>query len=444
MKIVLYDIETTSIDNTNPKIVSHIHCIGLMEIIDGVAQPPVCYTSFPLSNSDGNLPQAIQILKEADLVVGFNSRNFDDNVIKAHYGFDPKSLDLIIIAKLCYSRDELFSIDYGVKDMPTSYYGSFSLGAFGHRLGTYKGDYNDWSKLSTEMIEYCKGDIEVTYDLYQHLINHPLYPNEYILKLEHDVASIISEQERNRVYVDTDKARNLAKELVGEKFALNVKLQNQYKPKFLPDGKVQTTNKLIKRRRYLPSGDYSSPHIFHPVRTYKMPLRKFKNRKIKPVSKTKYKWFTEPHRIIITEKEGEFQNIKYTRFNPGSRDHVRKWMKDVHNFEFNSFTEKGTPKVDEDGLKQLGDVGSTIQRYFKVVKDLSQISQGDGSILGNLDEKTSTVSTRIDTNGTVTGRFTSSSINLSQVPSQKEFREIFSSPTYYHLDDNLYTKLKNF
>ena len=57
------------------------------------------------------------------------------------------------------------------------------------------------------------------------------------------------------------------------------------------------------------------------------------------------------------------------------------------------------------------------------MKDLSQLRGLNEAVRSD-----STITSRIDTNGTVTGRFTSSSVNLNQIPAAKEFRELFTAP----------------
>ena len=37
-----------------------------------------------------------------------------------------------------------------------------------------------------------------------------------------------------------------------------------------------------------------------------------------------------------------------------------------------------------------------------------------------------------------------SSINLAQIPATKEFRGLFTAPTYYEVDDTLYSKVKRY
>ena len=47
--------------------------------------------------------------------------------------------------------------------------GGHSLEAWGKRLGNYKGDFNDWSQFSDEMLEYCIQDTSVNVSIYEEL-----------------------------------------------------------------------------------------------------------------------------------------------------------------------------------------------------------------------------------------------------------------------------------
>ena len=134
-------------------------------------------------------------------------------------------------------------------------------------------------------------------------------------------------------------------------------------------------------------------------------------------------------RTIKVTREGDYQPIKYEVFNPGSRMHIRKWMEEDFGYTFPYYTAKGGVKVDVESLENMEHpAGQMLKRYLKVSKDQSQVGGADGSLIKNYNEEKRTVRSRVDTNGTVTGRFTSSSINLAQIPAQQEFRELFRAP----------------
>ena len=182
------------------------------------------------------------------------------------------------------------------------------------------------------------------------------------------------------------------------------------------------------------------------LKPYKIPVGRYLKSGIwKPPGKKAIKWFTEPMRRIFVTREGAYQQIKYEAFNPGSRHHIRQWMEEDFGYSFPYFTPKGNPKVDVESLENMKHpAGKKLKRYLKVSKDQSQVGGADGSLIKNYNEEKCTVKSRVDTNGTVTGRFTSSSINLAQIPAQKEFRELFRAPrgwsfmgTYFAVQENV-------
>ena len=186
--------------------------------------------------------------------------------------------------------------------------------------------------------------------------------------------------------------------------------------------------------------------LMNRLTPYKIPnLKIYKNGKQKLVKVKTIKWFDKPMRTIIVTQYGEYQPIKYVPFNPGSRAHIVRWMEEDYGYSFPFYTPTGGAKVDPDSLTNMEHpAGKLLKRYLKVVKDQSQIGGDGGSILKAYRKDLHGVTSNIDTNGTVTGRFTSSNINLAQVPAQEEFRELFRTPTYYNIDDNLYEKLKEY
>lgn len=163
---------------------------------------------------------------------------------------------------------------------------------------------------------------------------------------------------------------------------------------------------------------------------YTIPLLKhYKNGTTKLVGVKAIKWFASPMRTIFVQRHGDYQQITYEAFNPGSRSHIIKWMEEDYGYTFPYYTHKGNIRADAASLTNMSNpAGKLLKKYLKTSKDQSQIGGADGSILKNYDEVNSVVRSRVDTNGTVTGRFTSSSINLAQIPAQKEFREIFRAP----------------
>lgn len=69
-----------------------------------------------------------------------------------------------------------------------------------------------------------------------------------------------------------------------------------------------------------------------------------------------------------------------------------------------------------------------IGSYLKVAKDLSFLHSGKGSLIKCYNETTHRLHTKLDTLGAASGRMTHKSPNITQIPRDKEFRELLSVP----------------
>ena len=88
----------------------------------------------------------VQIQEEidnVDIVIGHNIINFDRPVLEEHLGISFDNVQ--VIDTLVLSR--LFNPQLD---------GGHSLRAWGERLHFEKGDHDDWTKLSDEMIKDCR------------------------------------------------------------------------------------------------------------------------------------------------------------------------------------------------------------------------------------------------------------------------------------------------
>lgn len=143
----------------------------------------------------------------------------------------------------------------------------------------------------------------------------------------------------------------------------------------------------------------------------------------------KYKWFTTPHSLIYSYTEGEYQKIKLTKFNPGSRSHIVKWLYNMYDFNFSTYTEIGNPKVNGKELEFLGDAANDLMRYLKITKDISEVR----GILDIVKNHSHSVHGRVDTIGATTHRCTHSSPNVAQTSADSAFRSLYTVPEGYVL-----------
>jgi len=108
-----------------------------------------------------------------------------------------------------------------------------SLAAWGQRLGFPKGDFKDFDGgLTDEMIKYCEQDTLVTKQLYLHLEKEMKDDfSEKSKELEHQVAIIIAEQERNGFKLDEKGATQLLCSLKAKLEAIKVEMESIFPPR---------------------------------------------------------------------------------------------------------------------------------------------------------------------------------------------------------------------
>lgn len=174
-------------------------------------------------------------LDRATEIVTHNGIFFDFPVLKKVWGIQVKKsqvVDTLVLARL-YNP----SIEDG-----------HSLAAWGQRLGFAKGDFTDFDGgLTDEMLEYCIQDTKVTAELYKHLTQE--MENDFSqesIKLEHEVAIIIAEQERNGFRLDMPKALCLLSELKTKLDVIQVEMEKIFPPLVISGRTHKTSGKPLK------------------------------------------------------------------------------------------------------------------------------------------------------------------------------------------------------
>lgn len=303
--------------------------------------------------------EMVQAINKATTVVGHNIIGYDIPALNklSKYNVDSsiRIVDTLILAKLAY-----YDQDKSFK---------FSLAAFGERLGFPKGEHSDWTQFSPEMEKYCEQDVKVTVKLYTHLKRKTPWLPEEALQIEQDVQRIISAQILRGWEFDEQKARELHIELVAELEHAREHLEGVFIPMFLPKGKVRT------------------------------PKRPFRRMGVSTI--------------------GENQAIELTTFNPGSGNHIVRWVTHMYGAPIHwEQTEKGNYKTDKETLEDLFggyEWAKPLLHYLEVQKLLGQLAEGPKAWLKEI--RYGRIHGGADVLGAVTGRFTHSNPNLAQVPS---------------------------
>ena len=149
----------------------------------------------------------MQWLTDAQELVGHNIINYDLPLLKKLWNWEPNE-DTKITDTLVMSR--LLNPDRQRPNGCSGAYGPHSLAAWGVRVGKGKPVHEEWDKYSEEMLVRCIADVDINTLVYKFLLHemggeHSKWQES--LRLEHDIAKIITQQEHNGVYFDTEKAK---------------------------------------------------------------------------------------------------------------------------------------------------------------------------------------------------------------------------------------------
>jgi DNA polymerase I len=255
-------------------------------------------------------------------IIGHNIIAFDVPVLDRLLGFDSASVrltDTLVLSRLCNPSLE----------------GGHSLREWGIRLNLHKGDYDDWSKLTDEMVDYCVQDVEVTYAVYNRLTAKLAPFGDESIDLEHDVQRVITKQINNGWLLDQKQAIDLLGTLYDKKLELENSVRDTFKP--LP----------VFIKEIVP-----------------------KYKKDGGLSNVGLKFLGDDCSLV----GGSFSRIDYPDFNLGSRQQIGKYLQ-WFGWKPKDFTETGQPIVDEKVLSNVKDIpeAQLIGEYLLVQKRIAQV-----------------------------------------------------------------------
>jgi DNA polymerase-1 len=255
-------------------------------------------------------------IKDATLIIGQNIIGFDAPILNRTWGTKIRLktvFDTLIASRLLEPSRE----------------GGHSLEAWGKTLGKNKIDYAiRWEELAGRkqlyrgecfddpfddlLVEYCIADVEVTELLYNHLtaqIKKKEFSDESI-ELEHQVAAIVAQQERNGFKLDIPYATSLLADIKGRMAEVYESMQQRWP-------------------------------------AYEVPR--------------------------VSEKTGKSPKPKLVEFNPGSRKQIGEKLIEL-GWKPETFTETGQPIVDEGVLSKLSfPEAKMIAEYLMLQKRVAQI-----------------------------------------------------------------------
>lgn len=226
MRRIVCDIETDGLDATK------IWCCVCKDLADG---------SFIVFR-DGDAEKAKEFFKDCSEIIGHNFVSFDMRVLNKlwHCNIPLK----IVTDTIIWSR-----IDDAKREK------GHSLREWGQYLGNYKDHYEDWSKWTQEMEDYCKQDTNVTESVYKFLKPRiDRVPKEtvrrehvcqYLLEEQKDYGFLFNVEECLRLKAEIDADYNkLLKEIV-EDFPPVKKIVRNYTPRYNKDGSMCAVSQRI-------------------------------------------------------------------------------------------------------------------------------------------------------------------------------------------------------
>ena len=206
--------------------------------------------------------------------------------------------------------------------------GGHSLRNWGNTLGFLKGDHDDWSQLTPNMIDYCMRDAELTEAVYKKLAIELYDFSQESIDLEHQVQWVIQEQQRHGWLLDQRLCHSLCAKFKERMYEIEEELQR----------------------------------VFPPV--------------------VEERW---------SEKTQKRLKDKVTIFNPGSRQQVAERL-EAKGAVWSLLTPSGRPQVDEKTLEENKHIPEAVLvlEYLLVQKRYAQVSswiehvQDDGRVHGRV------------------------------------------------------------
>jgi DNA polymerase I-like protein with 3'-5' exonuclease and polymerase domains len=340
-------------------------------------------------------------IRSGEGICGHNIINFDIPAIQKLYpwfsidrGQRKNIVDTLVMARLIYSN--IGESDYGryrAGKLPGTLIGSHKLAAWGYRLGVLKGTYAEdtedaWAVFNEEMLDYNEQDVVVTECLYDKLLEQKY--SQTAIELEHKIAWLMAQQERNGFPFDVQGAIKLEGVLRARAAALDEKIRKMVPP--IPD------------KVFIPKRDNKTLGYVKGV-----PIQRYKE------------------------------------FNPNSRQQIEYIICKHYGYlpdNVELYAEDGRLKMDEQTFKYLkGDkkapkevqvLAPLLEEQLMISKRLGQLADGSQAWLSHV-KADGRIHGRVNPNGAVTGRATHSSPNVAQVPHNgapygKECRALFGVP----------------
>jgi len=418
MRTAVFDIETNGLLDE----ATAIHCLCIADA-DGDGEVERYHGSPGIGPRDGTFAQGMARLNEFDRVVAHNAIGFDVPAMRKLLGWSPKGAveDTLVLTKLFWS--DLYEIDVRRKyeGFPTQYWGRHSLEAWGHRLDEHKGGYTGgWDHFSLEMLDYCAQDVAVLRKLWQTCARRRAEKGvELSVEVEHKFATAINRINMRGVAFDEEGATALLRTL-------------EIREAEVKDELARVCDDFVDHNLVPPAamGKYPllalrqagwEPEEFTPSGTPRL------NAKVlAELATTDGKVGRVAQSILdnragtsdlasLSKLAGPVTEEVVTEFNPSSRQHIARHLRERRGWSPSEFTESGQVKVDETTLKGLEwEEAKLANEALLLDKRLGQLSRGRNGWMKLV--KHGQIKPYINHCGTITFRCSHSKPNLGQVP----------------------------
>ncbi|MGR2681485.1 DNA polymerase [Chromobacterium haemolyticum] len=384
---IIFDIETNGLLNT----VSRFHCGVIYESKSKrfYRFRPEDFRTF-VDRLSGYLADG------KTLVIGHNIIGYDIPALNKLLGravfpetFHPRIVDTLVLSRLIYSNLKNMGLEHRALRsgaLPGKLFGAHSLKAWGYRLGVLKGTYAEdhedaWAFFNEDMLDYCEQDDRVTLSLFEKMVVKGY--SERAIELEHKVAWLLAQMERNGFPFDTEGAKALESQLRRRFEVLEKDLKAMAPP--IPD------------KVFIPKRD-------NAAKGYKVgvPIQRYKE--FNPGSRQQVLWILQnvfnylpDNPELFEEKEVEEETVSRLKLDDETFAYIAK---------------------DTEAPEGLRKLAKELAEYFMLTKRLGQIADGKHGWLKCVTPQ-GFIHGFVNPNGAVTGRATHSSPNMAQVPSSR-------------------------
>lgn len=450
-KRLLFDLETTGLlnylrEHHGDSVKSRIHILAIRDL--DTRQTFV----FRQNKRTNTIARGVQMLNEADVLVGHNIIEFDIPTLELFYPeFQVNALirDTMVLSRVFFADEKERDFRRWKRgELDGGQIGRHGLEAWGQRMGLHKGDYSKskaeqikaanpgmpkdevtrlvWSEWNQEMEDYCVQDLNVNEALWQLMVANPRRHSDDAITLEHRIHALMDEVTNNGFPFDVAGARALEAELraqvevkeakavehfgawwvpskrkvIGKEYTIDV-VNEAGQPVLGEDGKAKKT-----KVAYRPRPEFGEDHGRAEWGDITVPKKSVK--------------FKDPMKGGDRMEGCPYCPVELKEFNPGSRPQIIDRLKFVYQWEPQDFTETGQPAVNDEVLRDLAhtiEICDELAELFYLNKRLGQLVDGKNGWIGKSYERgDGHIHPRFNVGGTVTNRASHSDPNIAQVP----------------------------